>query len=202
MGRKSSTHPTATQRCVESATRSVPSPTGACPPKSTGFAKRKRMIERDDNSTKSHPAPAARDMRFRSRDAASHPRFAFTLQESPSNRPDKMKGAERRKARSLFAMPAGARRAPRRRMLPFVRASGALAFRRSTAALASWLAPTNSAPGHASWDAGRAGVTRPRLSQSRDCTSRAGRSTGVTDARSRPGAVCETARGNRTCSTF
>ena len=55
---------------------------------------------------------------------------------------------------------------------------------------------------HASWDAGRAGVTRPRLSQSRDCTSRTGRSTGVNDAQSRPGTVCETARGNRTCSTF
>ena len=59
-----------------------------------------------------------------------------------------------------------------------------------------------STPGHASWDADRAGVTRLRLSQSRDCTSRTGRSTGVTDARSRPGAACETARGNRTCSTF
>jgi hypothetical protein len=43
-------------------------------------------------------------------------------------------------------------------MLPFVRASGALAFRRSTTALTSRLAPTGSAPGHASWDAGRAGV--------------------------------------------
>ncbi len=32
------------------------------------------------------------------------------------------------------------------------------------------------------------GVTRFHLSQSRDCTSRTGRSTGVSDARSRPGA--------------
>jgi hypothetical protein len=30
--------------------------------------------------------------------------------------------------------------------------------------------PTGSAPGHASWDADRAGVTRLHLSQSRDCT--------------------------------
>ena len=38
------------------------------------------------------------------------------------------------------------------------------------------------------------------LSQSRDCTSRTGRSTGVNDARSRPGADCESARGRRTRS--
>jgi hypothetical protein len=47
-----------------------------------------------------------------------------------------------------------------------------------------------------------AGVTRLHLSQSSDCTSRTGRSAGVCDARSRPGTVCETVRGNRTCSTF
>ena len=46
------------------------------------------------------------------------------------------------------------------------------------------------------------GVTRLRLSQSRDCTSRTGRSAGVFDARSRPGTDCETVRGDRTCSTF
>jgi hypothetical protein len=34
------------------------------------------------------------------------------------------------------------------------------------------------------------------------CTSRTGRSAGVCDARSRPGTVCETVRGDRTCSTF
>jgi hypothetical protein len=62
-----------------------------------------------------------------------------------------------------------------------------LAFRRSTAALASGFRLTGSTPGHASWNADRAGVTRPRLSQSRECTSRTG-STGVNDARSRPGA--------------
>ena len=42
-----------------------------------------------------------------------------------------------------------------------------------------------------------AGVTRRRLSQSREGTSRTGRSTGVNDARSRPGAVCETAPRHR-----
>jgi hypothetical protein len=120
----------------------------------------------------------------------------------PVQTPQINEGGRAPKGAYLLAVPGGARRAPHERMLPSVRASGALAFRRSTAVLASWLAPTDSAPGHASWDAGRAGVTRPRLSQSRDCTSRTGRSTGVTDARSRPGTVCETARGNRTCSTF
>jgi hypothetical protein len=47
-----------------------------------------------------------------------------------------------------------------------------------------------------------AGVTRPRLSQSSGSTPRAGRNTGGHDARSRPGAVCETARGYRPRSTF
>ncbi len=47
-----------------------------------------------------------------------------------------------------------------------------------------------------------AGVTRAFLSQSSGSTPRTGRNTGGHDARSRPGAVCETARGNRTRSTF
>ncbi len=82
------------------------------------------------------------------------------------------------------------------------RASGALAFRRSTAALASGPKATGSTPGHASWDADPSGVTRLHLSQSRDCTSRAGRSTGVNDARSRPGAGRNPARRDRPRSTF
>jgi len=47
-----------------------------------------------------------------------------------------------------------------------------------------------------------AGVTRLRLSQSRDSTSRTGRSTGVTDAQSRPGAARNAARRHRSRSTF
>jgi hypothetical protein len=83
--------------------------------------------------------------------------------------------------------------------------------------------PTGSTPGHASWDldlrairkSGNgfpkrshasvnplAGVTRLHLSQSRDCTSRTGRSTGMTDARSRPGAGRNAARRDRPRSTF
>jgi hypothetical protein len=62
--------------------------------------------------------------------------------------------------------------------------------------------PRGSASGHASLDAAPAGVTRLHLSQSRDCTSRAGRSTGVTDARSRPGAGRNAARRHRPRSAF
>jgi hypothetical protein len=56
--------------------------------------------------------------------------------------------------------------------------------------------PFRSAPGQSSWDAAarcicRAGVTRPRLSQSRESTSRCGRSTAAHDARSCSGADCE-----------
>ena len=87
-------------------------------------------------------------------------------------------------------------------MLPLADASGARAFRRSTAALARGFRPAGSTPGHASWDVARAGVTRLRLSQSRDCISRTGRSTGVNDTRSRPGAGCKSARGDRPRSTF
>ena len=68
--------------------------------------------------------------------------------------------------------------------------------------------PLGAAPGQASWDvAGRSirygrsnrgaktsrsstGVTRARLSQSRECTSRTGHSAGQHDARSCPGAEC------------
>ena len=87
-------------------------------------------------------------------------------------------------------------------MLPLAGVSDALAFRRSTAALARGLRPAGSTPGHASWDAAPAGVTRLHLSQSRESTSRTGRSTGVNDARSRPGAGRNAARGDRSRSTF
>jgi hypothetical protein len=62
------------------------------------------------------------------------------------------------------------------------------------------LRPAGSTPGHASWDSDPAGVTRLHLSQSRESTSRTGRSTGVNDARSRPGAGRNAARGDRSRS--
>ena len=80
--------------------------------------------------------------------------------------------------------------------------------------------PLGATPGQASWDvAGRSilygrpnrgaktsrsytGVTRARLSQSRERTSRTGRSAGQHDARSCPGAECIVPRaGTRTRST-
>ncbi len=124
--------------------------------------------------------------------------------------------------KGVTACPPSSRRAPRKRMLPPACASGALAFRRSAAALARGFRPAGSTPGHASWDVAKrvsrksgnrfsekitrslklAGVTRLHLSQSRDCISRTGRSTGVNDARSRPGAGRNAARGDRPRSTF
>jgi hypothetical protein len=86
--------------------------------------------------------------------------------------------------------------APHSQTLPPESAAGAAAVPAGTARLSALRPrlspkarrPTGSTPGHASWDADPAGVTRLRLSQSRESTSRIGRSTGVSDARSRPGA--------------
>jgi hypothetical protein len=118
--------------------------------------------------------------------------------------------AERRKAQIEWA-------APHEQMSPPVRATGAARAtddpltrtarfgraRLSALHRGSGRAFTpDSAPGQASWDAGPAGVTRPRLSQSSGSTPRTGHNTGGHDAQNRPGAVCETARGNRTRSTF
>jgi hypothetical protein len=107
--------------------------------------------------------------------------------------PKKRREAKRRKARSprtaSIAM---------RRVLSGGRSPSGASPRLSPVARR----PAGSAPGHASWDADPAGATRLHLSQSRDCTSRTGRSTGVTDARSRPGAVRNAARRDRPRSTF
>ena len=93
-----------------------------------------------------------------------------------------------------------ARRAPRTIRLHEPPASGALAFRRSTAALARLLPLAfDFRPGFLEC-AGANGSTLPDASAA--STSRTGHSAGRDDARSRPGAVCETARGNRTRSTF
>jgi hypothetical protein len=98
--------------------------------------------------------------------------------------------------------------------LPALRAQRALIGARSPVGvpprlLPGGFRPFRSAPGQASWDAARApdpvsppqpggerpcaadtGVTRARLSQSRESTSRTGRSAGQHDARSCPGAEC------------
>ena len=139
-----------------------------------------------------------------SRDASRIRVFVQAVRKPFHAPPEGRQSAERRNAR---AVPCKARPRPQR---------GPLAFRRSTAALASNPQETGSAPGHASWDLAKrvdhktttrqfvklAGVTPPSPVPVQRCTSRTGRSAGVCDARSRPGTVCETVRGDRTCSTF
>jgi hypothetical protein len=73
---------------------------------------------------------------------------------------------------------------------------GPLASRRSTAALAKALTPRlNPGPRFLELP-GANGRTLPGASAA--STSQTGRSAGRVDARSRPGAICETARGDRT----
>src|ERR1700722_12545401 len=99
-----------------------------------------------------------------------HPASEFLFKRDESPPEDGRQSAERRNAR---AVPCEARPRPQR---------GPLAFRRSTAALASSPQETGSAPGHASWDLAKrvdhktttrqfvklAGVTCLHLSQSSD----------------------------------
>ena len=142
---------------------------------------------------------------------ASRPSFAARTKATDVSPPNKKgrRSAGRRKrnwphhtnrCRHLSAL--RARRAPRTIRLREPPASGALAFRRSTAALAEVSRPRLSTSGQVSWDAACSGRYPRFLSQSSGSTPRTGRNTGGHDARSRPGAVCETARGNRTRSTF
>ena len=119
------------------------------------------------------------DKRICSRDASA-PEFCFKLHERlPRNAipvgghrflaQGRKKEAERRQARSPSSAPAGAARVQR----------DALTCRRSTTALAAANQRHSSAPERASWEAAKkAGVTRPRLSQSSDCTSQTGRHAG------------------------
>jgi hypothetical protein len=131
------------------------------------------------------------------------PEFCQAIPESRLQKNEGRRSADRRNCPLA---------APRRRALPLASASGAAratddplartvrcgrarlsALRRGSRQA---LTP-DAASGQASWDAGQAGVTRPRLSQSSGSTPRAGPSTGRHDAQSRPGAACETARGHR-----
>jgi hypothetical protein len=123
-----------------------------------------------------------------------------TLRKSPPAK--KAREAERQEAHPSTGRVGPAGVAARRPVAAARVRRDALASRRSTAALARGLRPAGSTPGHASWDVDHAGVTRLRLSQSRDCTSRTGRSTGVNDARSRPGAARNAARRHRSRSAF
>jgi hypothetical protein len=109
-----------------------------------------------------------------------HPSHAQgTLRKALPKTSLKRREAERRQAHPTMSRTSGVRQQAQRSLL---------ASRRSTAALTRGFRPASSTPGHASWDADPTGVIRLHLSQSRDCTSRAGRSTGMSDAQSRPGA--------------
>ena len=139
----------------------------------------------------------------RSRDASAS-ELSFTLQESPSQNLTPKNGgrrsAERRHSTGRTGG-CGARHA--KRMLPlawrFGRARLSALHRGSRQRLESHR--LNSRPCFLGRGSKRA-LPAFHLSQSRDCTSRAGRSTGVNDARSRPGAGRNPARRDRPRSTF
>ena len=81
---------------------------------------------------------------------------------------------------------------------------GALAFRRSTAALASAVAtaPLAQLQNHVSWDAAGAGVLPASGLSSPASSTQTGPFAGQVVPRSRPGADCKSARGHRPCSAF
>jgi hypothetical protein len=133
----------------------------------------------------------------------------------PKKERKKRKEAERRQTQYFMSAPAGAV-APREcRLAPTLRCGRArLSAFHHGSCLGSNSIPKGSASGQASWDVdgvlapwfprwGRmspvgTGVTRPALSQSSDRTSPTARSGGLHDARSRPGADRNSARGHRT----
>ena len=145
-------------------------------------------------------APQDEDVKFRSRDAICirvifkrHESFASNGREAVLQAPLVRREAERREAH-----PYNGRTSGRGRGLSGDRSPFGAPPRLSPEARR----PTGSTPGHASWDVDPAGATRLHLSQSRDSTSRTGRSTGMTDARSRPGAGRNPARRRRPRSAF
>ena len=118
-------------------------------------------------------------------------------------RPNKMKGAERRKARTYWPCPAG----------PGARHANECCHSSALRARSPFGAPPRHSPRRTHPDIGSAlspalpETRRIRALPSATCLSlprsaETGRSAGRAVTRGRPGAVCETARGNRTCSTF
>ena len=162
-----------------------------------------RLISLRDIRRLSPPPRGGRIKQIRSRDAPLHPSFATPLQESPSRGlPNKRREAERRKAR-IQRPHRRMRRAPRRQMLPLA----------ALRARSPFGAPPRHSPRRTHPDIGSA--LSPALPETRriralpfaTCLSpprsaETGRSAGRSVARGRPGTVCETARGNRTRSTF
>ncbi len=141
----------------------------------------------------------------RSRDAPWHPRFAARFKKAIpiASLPKRGREVERQKARLPLPGPAGlgARHARECCHSPTLRARSPFG------------APPRYSPRRTHPDIGSAPVPRflrpgclgrypsPPVS-SLPRSAETGRSAGRAEARSRPGTVCETARGNRTCSTF
>ena len=149
------------------------------------------------------PAIAGADARSRSRDAPWHPRFA----------------ARFKKARPTASQKEGRRSAERRvRFLPCPAGPGArhaneCCHSSALRARSPFGAPPRYSPRRTHPDIGSA--LSPALPETRPCgalprsaylslprSAETGRNAGRAVTRGRPGAVCETARGNRTCSTF
>src|ERR1700722_15612077 len=130
---------------------------------------------------------------------ATHPRPRLADQSHDFFASKKIKGGGAPKRRNC---PVGPRHANRCCHLLALRARprvqrDALAFRRSTAALAEALTPQLSSGPRFLEPPGANGRTLPGASAA--SSSRTGRSAGRAGPRSRPGAVCETARGHRAC---
>jgi hypothetical protein len=152
------------------------------------------------------------EMQNRSRDALTRPSFAnhqATTKFAALENKSKGGGAPisasihwpRHTIRCYHLNVSGRGSAPQPTRLREPSAAGALAFRRSAAALAGTVTSRLSfgpcLPGR-----GRGRRTAASSSRYSGSTPRPGRSAGGNDARSRPGAVCETARGHRTRPTF
>jgi hypothetical protein len=135
-------------------------------------------------------------------------RFAPELLFTPTNLlpPNKKGGGALIGAIQPSSAPSGAAACPYLFLLPRLRGrlgGGAPAFRRSIAALARPVATSiGSAPDPRFLRPGSFGRYPLSPVSSLPSTSETGRSAGRSGTQSRPGAVCETARGHRTRSTF
>ena len=128
----------------------------------------------------------------RSRDAIAPEACQATARTPRKTTSQKEREAERRKAQPTLAASSGMRQRPMR---------GPLAFRRSTAALAKANASTfGSAPDPRFLRLSANGHYPFLPVSSLPRTAGTGLSAGRSGTRSRPGAVCETARGHRTRS--
>ena len=166
----------------------IPIPLARCPPKRDC----RDIGERSDAVLRTAmPGNDDDDVRSRSRDASAS-EFSCKRHESFAFQQEGRRSADRR--HPTCPHPYGVRRRADRRTS---------AFRRSTAALARPVATSiGSAPDPRFLRPGSFGCYPLSPVSSLPSTSETGRSAGRSGTQSRPGAVCETARGHRTRSTF